>query len=292
MRMALGKAADRVAFLLDQHPRQVIDEMRRGLAPVEKAAKLEPHEVSAVHAVMDKVQPDQHGAWAQNIRSLLEGGAKSLPWTRLPKSLRDVLGDSRADFVPAVRKDPHEVARRLAGDEQRHEPSMWARVEAERGDETPTGERHGQEESKPRAQREATHEDLGLEAPRTLPRSYGEEVEPSGEAPFIRPSERRRLRTGREATEGDVGFSEEGRISGRRFGTLRLAPGTVLRPQAMREAREARGLRTVRAETPFGQNVPGTLWPGAARAVREQQGDVHPVIEAEARQRVQEARER
>lgn len=238
MRFVLGKNADRIERLLQTSPRGVIAEMRRGLEPTVAVERLGADHVSALRAVGERTSPEQVSA----LDNVIAGGAKSIPWNRLP--MRDVLGDHRAAVVDAFRKNPREAADILAGRTHEPEAARYRETEVRPEPETQAREEpHGEEVQPRRSAREATEEDIGIEKPRS---EYGEEVEPSREVPFIRPSERRRV--GRAARPGDIGLTPRGAyapgVRARMGETLRLGGGETRLQAIMRRAEERRRERT------------------------------------------------
>ena len=315
IRNMLGKDADFVNHLLQTSPRGVVAEMRSGIEAQPGVERLSGDHTSALHEVMAKVDPEVAHGWATEIQNRIDAGARTLPWNKLPQSMRAVLGEHRAAIVDAARRNPREVADVLAG--RAHTPEARRYREAGTRDvvERTTHEQpeHVSEadvltEDQPQGQRQeevhpgeeflghGTPEELAAQAQeQRLAAQFGPAVEPAA-APYLT----RRHRRHRVGTERDIGISRSGRIApeamprmqgtlGRTLtmrGTSQTRLQAVLRRAAeRREAREAERVANVGNRRPH---------PESADETRTQHGPIEGVedmgsrAEREATQRHKE----
>lgn len=209
LRLTLGlRGAEYIDRMAHTSPMAVAAEFRRGIEGMPGVGSLTAQHAQALGAVAARAHPDMVRQWASEIQRTLDGGARTLTWNRLPKSMRDALGEERPAVVDAIRRDPRAVVDTLAG----QEPGFRAVDAGEPAREPPTQEAvHGQQQEV-RPAREVPAETFrsiseGREAQEQegrLAAEYGPTSE--HEAPYLT----RRHRRGRVGTEADIGLTRRG----------------------------------------------------------------------------------
>jgi hypothetical protein len=260
-------------------PHWVLGELRRGIEREPGVARLGDDHVEAVNAAI-RSAPERAGEWADDIGRVLDSGARTVPWARLPKSM----GAARVGVAAALRRNPREVLDMLRG--QEHAPEARYREGAspygevapdvtrteEEHAPTPTTEAQGAHEVAPetysdlsRQVEEARHEaqdrSVGragapgrysaehgparptrLNRPSEPLREYGEAREVDTRKPYLR-TRAEKQRFMREGAAADIGLTEEGQYTPGTRARMAAAMGHTLRmpgPYTVERMQEAR----------------------------------------------------